>query len=94
MNLPIHDEERYSLEVVARLSGVEPGMILHYKEEGLIRPLPSAGEAQLFDDDALRTLRRIDHLRSELGLNDSGLRLILNLMDEVDRLQQELRARR
>jgi hypothetical protein len=39
-------------------------------------------------------LRRIHHLQGDLGFNESGLRLILNLMDEVERLRTELRARR
>lgn len=94
MKPPIDDEAVYSLEIVARLSGVAAETILRYEEQGLVRPLPAAGETRFFDDEALRKLRRIEHLRSDLGVNESGLKLILGLMDEVDRLREVLRARR
>ena len=42
----------------------------------------------------MHTLRRIDYLRSTCETNISGLRLILDLLDQVERLQTELRARR
>ena len=56
------------------------------------RPDPAARPA--FDDEAVHTLRRIDHLRSTCEANLSGLKLILDLLDEVERLQTELRAKR
>jgi DNA-binding transcriptional MerR regulator len=85
-----HDPEEpatYSLEMVAEITGVSSQTILHYQEQGL---LPSAG----FDDEALHTLRRIDYLRSTCETNLSGLRLILDLLDQVENLRTELRARR
>lgn len=95
MNLPSDHETVYTLEIVAQLSGVSTATISHYKEQGFIRPLPTASDEQsCFDDEALRTLRRIEHLRSTFGMNDDGLKLILSLMNEVDRLRAELRARR
>jgi MerR family transcriptional regulator/heat shock protein HspR len=79
------DETIYTLEVFARISGVDAGTILHYQEQGFIRPLPQS--ANHFDDEALRTLRRIEHLREACGVNEAGLRLILDLLDEVERLR-------
>lgn len=77
-------ETSYSLEITAHLTGMSAETILHYQEQGLIRPEPVSG---LFDDEALRTLRRIEHLRETCGVNDAGLRLILHLMDEIERLK-------
>lgn len=85
------DDAAYSLEIVARLSGVNAELVMHYREEGLIRPLP--GHDDRFDDEAVRTLRRIEHLRSTCGVNDAGLRLVLGLLDEVERLRGEIRRR-
>jgi MerR family transcriptional regulator/heat shock protein HspR len=79
------DDAAYSLEVFARISGVETETILHYQELGLLRPLPDSGDH--FDDEALRTLRRIEHLRDTCGVNETGIRLILDLLDELDRLR-------
>lgn len=81
----------YTLEIVAELTGVSTKTILHYQEQGLIHPTGSAGD---FDDETLHTLRRIEHLRSSCETNLTGVRLILGLLDEVDRLTTALRARR
>jgi len=87
MNFPHDDETAYSLDIVAEITGIPPQTILHYQEAGLIR-------SSTYDDETIRTLRRIEHLHSSLGVNESGLRLILMLMNEVDRLQNDLRSKR
>ncbi len=89
-DLPLYDPDdqaTYTLEMVAEITGVSSQTILHYQEHGLIQ---SAG----FDDETVHTLRRIDYLRSTCEANISGLKLILELLDQVERLQTELRARR
>lgn len=83
------DDAAYSLEIVARLSGVDAELVMRYREEGLIHPLPGCDDR--FDDEAVRTLRRIEHLRSTYGVNDNGLRLILGLLEDVERLRSEAR---
>jgi MerR family transcriptional regulator/heat shock protein HspR len=96
--LPLYepDEEAlYSLDIVAQLTGVSTASIIHYQQQGFIRTFSAASETTSgFDDQALRTLRRIEHLRSTCGVNEAGLKLILDLIDEVERLQSALRARR
>jgi len=81
-------ETVYSLEVVAELAGLSIQTVLHYHEIGVVSP---ATEAQEFDTDGLRELRRIEHLRRAHELSDSGLRFVLNLLREVEQLRQELR---
>lgn len=94
-DLPLFEPEAdttYSVEMIAQLSGVTNETILHYKEEGLIM---SAGtESSAFPGEALRTVRRIEYLRARSGANTAGLKLLLSLMDEVERLRDDLRSRR
>lgn len=83
MNPTFHepdDSASYSLEVVARITGISSQTIVRYQESGLIRP-------DHYDDETVRTLRRIEHLQSTCGVNEAGLRLILGLMEEVERLK-------
>lgn len=80
----------YSLEIVAEITGISSQSILIYQEHGLIRPADETGN---FDDEAVHTLRRIEHLRSAAETNLAGLKLILDLLDEVDRLKLALRSR-
>ncbi len=79
----------YTLEILAEISGASTETILHYQEHGLIR-----ARGAHFDDEALRAVRRMEHLRETCGLNYSGQRLLADLLDEVERLRAELRARR
>lgn len=81
MNLPIYepdDAASYTLDVVARITGIQSETILHYQETGLIGPDP-------YNDDTVRTLRRIEHLRSSYEVNEAALKLILGLMERVER---------
>lgn len=90
---PLYEPEEnasYQLDIVESLTGITSQTILHYQECGLIRTSVPFGE---FDEEALRTLRRIEHLRDTCEVNITGLKLILDLMDEVERLRAELRAR-
>jgi len=96
-SVPVFDhqpEAVYSLEVFAGLSGVSSATILEYRELGL---LPAAEEKPgnpLFDDEALLLLRRIETLRDRGRADVPVLKLLLELMAEVECLRAELRSRR
>jgi MerR family transcriptional regulator/heat shock protein HspR len=94
-DLPVYGEQTdafYSIEVIAELAGVDPQVVLHYEEQGFIRPAARDPEnAALFDAECLRQLRRIEHLRATCEMNDAGLKLVLDLLHEVERLREERR---
>jgi DNA-binding transcriptional MerR regulator len=81
----------YTLEATAHLAGVSRRAVLVYCKSGLVHPIdhPSSG-ALTFGDDAIRTIRQIEHLRSVHGINLTGVRIIFELRRELDRLQDEL----
>ncbi len=97
-DLPVYDAETdtcYSIEVIAELAGVHPQMVLHYQEQGFIRPVSrDASDAAFFDVECLRQLRRIDHLRTTCEMNDAGLKLILDLLHQIECLRAEQRQMR
>ena len=78
----------YALEVVAELTGVPVQRIRLYQESGLLDPQPA------FDDEALRTLCRIEHLHMHYEMSIEALRLVVHLMNEVEAMHQQLRLRR
>lgn len=94
-DLPVYGEEPdtyYTLEVFAKLSGVDTTTILHYQEQGFIRPVSRKVSTDAsFDAECLRQIRRIEHLRATCEMNEAGLKLILSLLDEVEQLRQERR---
>jgi MerR family transcriptional regulator/heat shock protein HspR len=100
MNQPMHDDEElplyelddetmYSLEIAARLSGLNEESILRFQKQGFLH-LTSGNQ---FDNEALRVLRHIEFLQSTCGVNDSGLRLILSLLEELEDLKILLRSK-
>lgn len=93
-NVPLIEPDpdaTYSLEVVAQMTGISTQTIIHYREQGL---LPASAKSAQVNEEALRTLRRIEHLRASYEMNLAGLKHMLELMDEVERLQLHMRARR
>jgi len=82
----------YSIETAARITHIPRRRIALYYKHGLVRPVadPEQG-GWYFDDHALRTLRRIEALREAWGLNLPAIKLVLDLMAEVERLQEEIR---
>jgi DNA-binding transcriptional MerR regulator len=82
----------YSLEAVVHLTGVPRRSVLVYCKSGLVQP---AGDTQasefMFDDEAIYRIRRVEHLRSVHGINLAGIRMIFDLMREVERLENEMR---
>jgi DNA-binding transcriptional MerR regulator len=78
--------QTYSLEILAQTTGVSTQTIVLYQEHGIIRPD--------FDDNTVRTLRRIEHLRETCEMNLHGLKLLTQLLDEVEQLRKELRTQR
>ncbi len=97
---PVFEDEAdlpYTIDVIAGLAGVDPPTILHYQEQGWLRParVATEGDAPVwFDAESLRQLRRIEYLRSTCGVNEPGLQLILSLLLEVEQLREECRQLR
>ena len=85
----------YTLETAAHLAQVTRRAILVYYKHGLISPAMDPQEAgYCFNNEAIRALQRIEFMRNDCGINLRGTRIIMTLMDEVERLQNELRFRR
>jgi DNA-binding transcriptional MerR regulator len=82
----------YSIEVVAHLTRTPRHRIAVYCRHGLISPLAAPEDAGwIFDDEAIRTLRLVEDLRSSYGVNLSGLRLISELLRDLEELRREVR---
>jgi len=78
----------YTIEAAEHIAHVPRRTILRYYKHGLVSPVvdPQDG-GYCFDGETIRTLRRIEHLRTSCGMNLDGIKLILDLMSEVERLR-------
>ena len=84
----------YTLEAAASLTQIPRRLIAVYFKHGLVSPvMDPACSGWYFNDEAIRILRRIEYLRSAYGLNLVGIKLIMDLAGEVERLREELNFR-
>jgi hypothetical protein len=83
----------YSIETASQLAQTSRRNILIYCRERLVSPMSNPEVAGYwFDAGTLRTLKRIEELRAICDEPLTSVRLILNLMREVQRLRTEMRA--
>ena len=83
----------YSIESASQLAHVSRRRILIYCKERLVSPMTDPEVAGYwFDAETLHALKHIEELRAICCEPLAGVRLILNLMREVQRLRTEIRA--
>ena len=78
------------LAELAMACQVEPGFIHQLLGEGLLEPGPAA-PVDHFGGDALARVRRIVRLQRDFEASLASVGLMLDLLDEIDRLQGLLR---
>jgi hypothetical protein len=85
--------ELVGLEVLAERTGIHPQRIRDYVDYGLLEPSERAGEQLSFAPAAVPRLRRIERLRRDLGVNLTGIAIILDMRERLLRLRRELERR-
>ena len=79
----------YVISVAAELAGVHPQTLRIYERKGLLEPSRTGGGSRRYSDRDIDRLRRIQDLTAA-GLNLEGVRRVMELEDEVERLRQQL----
>lgn len=79
----------YVISVAAELAGVHPQTLRIYERKGLLDPARTVGGSRRYSEHDIALLRRIQDLTTA-GLNLEGVRRVLQLESEVERLQSEL----
>ena len=74
---------------VAEKYNVHPQTLRLWEREGLLRPTRSRGNTRLYDQETCERLEVILTLTRDLGVNLAGVDIILNLKEQIRRLQQE-----
>ncbi len=84
----------YVISVAAELAGVHPRTLRIYERKGLLDPVRTGGGSRRYSELDIERLRRIQLLTSS-GVNLEGVRRVMELEAEVERLNEELaQARR
>lgn len=77
----------YTISIAASYVGMHPQTLRVYEMRGLVEPERSAGGTRRYSEADLALLRHIREL-TEIGLNLAGVRMVLQLEAELDRLRR------
>jgi DNA-binding transcriptional MerR regulator len=82
----------YTIEATSRIVDVPRRTILVYCKYRLLSPAPTtADHGYYFNGNAVRTLRRIEALRTVCGDDLAGIKIILDLTAALERLRSDIR---
>ncbi len=87
--MPNKPDAVYIISVAAELAGVHPQTLRIYERKGLIEPFRTPGGTRRYSEEDLARLGLIQELTSD-GVNLEGVRRILELQNENDRLRAQV----
>lgn len=81
----------YAISVAAQLAGLHPQTLRQYDKLGLVSPQRTNGRNRLYSARDIARLEEVADL-SAAGVSLEGIRRVLQLQAEVERLRDELQA--
>lgn len=88
------DTPVYVISVAAELAGMHPQTLRQYDRLGLVSPGRAAGRGRRYSLRDIATLREVQRLSQEEGVNLAGIKRILALEDRVRLLEAQVEALR
>jgi MerR family transcriptional regulator/heat shock protein HspR len=80
----------YIISVAAELAGVHPQTLRTYERKGLLTPKRTTGGTRRYSERDVARVRLIQQLTQAEGVNLAGVLRILQLEDDIERLQGRL----
>jgi MerR family transcriptional regulator, heat shock protein HspR len=86
------DRGVFMISVAAELADMHPQTLRMYEQRGLIEPKRSPKGTRLYSQEDVERLRRIQQMTAELGLNLAGVEKVLELEEQLARMQRKIAA--
>ncbi len=80
----------YMISSVAEMYGIHPQTLRLYEREGLLKPSRTEGNTRLYTDEDLQRLEFILSLARDLGVNISGIAIILQMRERMEEMQLQI----
>src|SRR5579871_5226259 len=80
----------YMISAVAEMYGIHPQTLRLYEREGLLQPSRTEGNTRLYTDEDLQRLEFILSLARDLGVNISGIAIILQMRERMELMQKQM----
>jgi chaperone modulatory protein CbpM len=90
----VDETAQVDLKELCAICGVHADYLVEMVEEGIIRAEGDTPTIWRFSAVSIMRSRKAIRLRRDLGINLSGLAVTLDLLDQVDRLESELKSLR
>jgi MerR family transcriptional regulator, heat shock protein HspR len=85
-----HDRGVFMISVAAELAEMHPQTLRMYEQRGLITPKRSPKGTRLYSQADVERLRRIQEMTAELGMNLAGVEKVLELEEQLDRMNRRV----
>ena len=79
----------FGISVTAALTGVQPHALRDYEAKGLLEPFRTEGGTRRYSRADVDRVQEVSALLDE-GLNLAGVRRVLDMQAETDRLRSEI----
>jgi len=80
----------YMISAVAEMYEIHPQTLRLYEREGLLKPSRTEGNTRLYTDEDLQRLEFILSLARDLGVNISGIAIILQMRERTEEMQRQI----
>jgi MerR family transcriptional regulator/heat shock protein HspR len=77
----------YIISVAAELGGVHPQTLRIYERKGLLSPARTSGGSRRYSDRDIARLKLIQRLTQKHGLNLAGVKMIVEMENELERMR-------
>ena len=88
------DAQVFVISVAAELAGMHPQTLRQYDRLGIVSPRRTSGRGRRYSLRDIATLREVQRLSHEEGVNLAGIKRILALEAQVERLTAQVEALR
>jgi len=82
----------YVISVAAELSGVHPQTLRMYERRGLLAPQRTSGNSRRYSEHDIARVRMILELTQREGISLAGVRLFLQLREELELMHRRTEA--
>src|SRR6201996_6199286 len=80
----------YMISTVAEMYDIHPQTLRLYEREGLLKPSRTEGNTRLYTDEDIERLEFILSLARDLGVNISGIAIILQMRERMELMQHQI----
>ena len=81
----------FTLSVTAEIIGVHPRTLMIYENEKLVLPHRTKTNRRRFSQDNVKTIQFIRFLTTKRGVNLSGVRCVLDMLEKFEKENENIR---